>query len=108
MSSGDPGTVRAGRGDAGAEPGRGPGADRVHHLGGESVLAGEHVLPGGTLAHETLAHGPLPHETLAPITLAAGIALLAFGLLTSLVFCIVGIATMGWALVVWIEEMRHG
>ena len=52
-------------------------------------------------------HG-LPHESLAPIALAAGIAMLAFGLLTSLVFSIVGIATMGWALAAWIEEMRHG
>ena len=62
-------------------------------------------------AHPHAAHPAeheLPHETLAPITLAAGIALLGFGLLTSLVFCIVGIATMGWALAVWIEEMRHG
>lgn len=50
----------------------------------------------------------LPHESLAPITLAAGIGLLAFGLLTSLVFSVVGIATMGWALAAWIEEMRHG
>jgi hypothetical protein len=50
----------------------------------------------------------LPHESLSPITLAAGIGLLAFGLLTSLVFSIVGIAVMGWALARWIEEMRHG
>lgn len=50
----------------------------------------------------------LPHESLSPITLAAGIGLLGFGLLTSLVFSIVGLIVMGWALATWIEEMRHG
>ena len=50
----------------------------------------------------------LPHESLSPITLAAGIGLLAFGLLTTPLFCIVGLAIMGWALANWIEEMRHG
>jgi hypothetical protein len=50
----------------------------------------------------------LPHESLSPITLAAGVALLAFGLLTSPMFSIVGIVTMAWALASWIKEMRHG
>lgn len=50
----------------------------------------------------------LPHESLAPITLSAGIGLFAFGLLTSLVFSVVGLVTMGWALATWIREMRHG
>jgi len=51
-------------------------------------------------------HG-LPHESLAPITMAAGIGLLGFGLLTSLVFSIVGLVVMAWALAWWIGEMRH-
>jgi hypothetical protein len=50
----------------------------------------------------------LPHESLAPITLAAGIGLLAFGLLTSPVFSLVGLVTMGWALATWIQELRRG
>jgi hypothetical protein len=50
----------------------------------------------------------LPHESLSPITLAAGIGLLGFGLLTSPVFSIVGIVTMAWALASWIKEIRHG
>jgi hypothetical protein len=50
----------------------------------------------------------LPHESLSPITMAAGIGLLGFGLLTSLVFSIVGLVVMVWALMSWIEEMRHG
>ena len=70
----------------------------------------EHGAPVGAAhaGHGDLGGHELPHESLAPITLAAGIALLAFGLLTSLVFSVVGIATMGWALAAWIEEMRHG
>jgi hypothetical protein len=50
----------------------------------------------------------LPHESLSPIALAAGIALLAFGVLTSPAFSIVGIATIAWALARWIGEMHHG
>jgi hypothetical protein len=49
----------------------------------------------------------LPHESLSPITLATGIGLLGFGLLTSLVFSIVGIGLMAWALASWIGELRH-
>ena len=56
--------------------------------------------------HQPSEHG-LPHESLAPITLAAGIGLLGFGLLTSPVFSIVGIGTMAWALACWIREMLH-
>jgi hypothetical protein len=67
--------------------------------------AGGHLaqVPGGHVdAHD------LPHESLSPIALAAGIALLAFGVLTSPAFSIVGIATIGWALARWIGEMQHG
>jgi hypothetical protein len=49
----------------------------------------------------------LPHESLTPITMAAGIGLLGFGLLTSLAFSVVGIGLMGWALASWIREMLH-
>ncbi|MCC7366828.1 MAG: hypothetical protein IT306_00300 [Chloroflexi bacterium] len=58
-------------------------------------------------AHGGAVEHVLPHESLAPIALAAGIGLLGFGLLTNLIFSIVGIATMGWALATWIGEMRH-
>lgn len=66
----------------------------------EQMLASEADLEHGE--HE------LPHESLSPITLAAGIGLLGFGLLTSLVFSAVGVVVMGWALARWIEEMRYG
>jgi hypothetical protein len=58
--------------------------------------------------HGDLDAHELPHETLTPITLAAGIALLGFGVLTSPLFSVVGIAVMGWALWRWIGEMQHG
>ena len=64
------------------------------------MSADEHDLEHG-LDHE------LPHESLSPITMAAGIGLLGFGLLTSLVFSVVGLAVMAWALASWIREMRH-
>jgi hypothetical protein len=65
----------------------------------------------GAATHSEASQGDgheLPHESLAPITLSAGIGLFAFGLLTSPVFSVVGIATAGWALANWIGEMRHG
>ena len=52
-------------------------------------------------------HHELPHESLSPITMAAGIGLLGFGLLTSLVFSVVGLMVMAWALANWIREMHH-
>jgi hypothetical protein len=58
--------------------------------------------------HGDLADHELPHETLTPITMAAGIALLGFGVLTSPLFSVVGIAVMAWALWKWIGEMLHG
>jgi hypothetical protein len=68
----------------------------------KALVGAGHRDPGHADLHE------LPHESLSPITLAAGIGLLGFGLLTSLVFSVVGLLVMGWALVGWIEEMRHG
>lgn len=58
--------------------------------------------------HGDLDTHDLPHESLSPITLAAGIALLGFGVLTSPLFSVVGLAVMGWALMKWIGEMQHG
>ena len=69
---------------------------------GAQAAAPAHDEHGHAVEHE------LPHESLAPITLAAGIGLLGFGVLTSLVFSVVGLAVMAWALARWIEEMRHG
>jgi hypothetical protein len=43
-----------------------------------------------------------------PVTLAAGVSLLLFGLLVSLAMAAVGAAVMVWALAGWIGELRHG
>ena len=67
----------------------------------------EHA-PEADLQHDDEHAHDLPHESLSPITMAAGIALLGFGFLTSPAFSIVGVATIGWALARWIGEMRHG
>jgi hypothetical protein len=77
----------------------------------ERRAALEHGVAGSHLAQASGDHvdaHDLPHESLSPIALAAGIALLAFGVLTSPAFSIVGIATIGWALARWIGEMQHG
>jgi hypothetical protein len=68
----------------------------------QALASTAHPEPAQADAHE------LPHESLAPITLASGIGLLGFGMLTSPVFSIVGLAVMAWALAGWIQEMRHG
>ena len=47
------------------------------------------------------------HGSIWPVVCAGGIALLAFGLLTSLAFCLAGALLLGWALVGWIGELRH-
>ena len=70
--------------------------------GNHAPLSASHPEHGHAEEHR------LPHESLSPITMAAGIGLLGFGLLTSVAFSIVGIAIMGWALATWIGEMRHG
>lgn len=77
----------------------------------EDGRRGREPVPAGAAhgrRHDDAGENALPHESLAPITLAAGIGLLAFGLLTSLVFSLVGLAVMAWALGTWIGEMRHG
>ena len=98
------GRRRRGRGGQGRGDGRGRIADprAATTAGRQSLTGATYAEPGHAGEHE------LPHESLAPLALAVGIGLLAFGLLTSLVFSVVGIATMGWALAAWIEEMRHG
>jgi Cytochrome c oxidase subunit IV len=50
----------------------------------------------------------LPHPSVWPIVLAAGIALLLFGVVTSLAFSAVGAIMIVVALAGWIGELRHG
>ena len=50
----------------------------------------------------------LPSPSVWPVTLAGGIALLGFGVLTSLALSALGAVLLVWALTGWIQELRHG
>jgi|DewCreStandDraft_1066081.scaffolds.fasta_scaffold47153_2 hypothetical protein len=50
----------------------------------------------------------LPAPTIWPAVLAAGITLLAMGLVTSLVFTLAGALVGALGLGGWIRELRHG
>jgi hypothetical protein len=50
----------------------------------------------------------LPSPSVWPITLAGGITLLGFGVLTSLALSALGAVLLAWALTGWIQELRHG
>jgi hypothetical protein len=49
----------------------------------------------------------LPQPSVWPAVCGAGIALMGFGLVTSLFFSAVGVLVMGWSLVGWIGELCH-
>ena len=49
----------------------------------------------------------LPSPSIWPVVLAGGITLLLFGVVTSLVFSVVGALLTIWALAGWIGELRH-
>ena len=48
------------------------------------------------------------HSSIWPMVCAGGIALLAFGVLTSLAFSVAGALLLACALAGWIAELRHG
>ena len=52
-------------------------------------------------------HVHLPTPSIWPIALAAGITLLAFGVVTSIVFVLSGVALMAISLGGWVQELRH-
>jgi hypothetical protein len=49
----------------------------------------------------------LPPPTIWPVTVAAGVALAGFGLVTTEVVSIVGLLVMVWGINGWIQELRH-
>jgi hypothetical protein len=81
---------------------------RTSDQGGATPMDEQALTAASEPEHDRADEHELPHESLSPITLAAGVALLAFGLLTSPVFSVVGIVTMAWALASWIKEIQHG
>jgi hypothetical protein len=50
------------------------------------------------------------HGSIWPLVLAGGVALLLFGVVTTLVFSVVGLALMAAAVVGWVRELgeAHG
>ena len=42
-----------------------------------------------------------------PVALSAGVTLLAFGVVTSSVFSLVGAVLFAWSLAGWIRDLRH-
>ena len=52
-------------------------------------------------------HVHLPPPSIWPISLAGGIALAGFGLVTDLPISILGVIVMFFAIVFWIQELRH-
>ena len=60
-----------------------------------------------------MSHNPdhtehLPSPSVWPAVAAAGVALLLFGIPTSLAFSALGAVLLAWAIVGWVQDMRHG
>jgi hypothetical protein len=52
-------------------------------------------------------HFHLPSPSVWPFTLAGGLTLVGFGVLTSLTLSVLGVVLMVWGLYGWISEVRH-
>jgi len=52
-------------------------------------------------------HIHLPPPTIYPVTVAAGVALAGFGLVTVMPATIVGLLVMFYGIYEWIQELRH-
>lgn len=52
-------------------------------------------------------HIHLPPPTIWPVTVAGGVALAGFGLVTTEAVSIVGLLVMFWGIYEWIQELRH-
>ncbi len=50
----------------------------------------------------------LPSPSVWPVTVGAGVALLAFGIVTSLALSALGLALLFWGVFRWVQELRHG
>lgn len=53
------------------------------------------------------AHIHLPPPTIWPPTVAFGVALAGFGLVTTFILSFLGIAIMIYAIAQWVQELRH-
>ena len=52
-------------------------------------------------------HIHLPPPTIWPVTVAAGVALGGFGMVTTYVVSFIGLLVMFWGIYEWIQELRH-
>lgn len=56
---------------------------------------------------QPVEEGHLPAPSIWPMVLAAGVTLLLFGVVTSLVFSVFGALLMVLSMHGWIQELRH-
>lgn len=62
--------------------------------------------PGSPAIDPAIPEQHLPEPSVWPFVLGAGLTLLAFGVVSSLAFSILGILLVGYAVVGWIGQMR--
>jgi len=53
-------------------------------------------------------HAQLPEPSVWPATVGGGVALIAFGIATSLALSALGAALVFWGVLRWVQELRHG
>jgi hypothetical protein len=58
-------------------------------------------------ATDPTEHIHLPPPTIYPVTVAAGVALAGFGLVTVMAMTFVGLLVMFWGIYSWVQELRH-
>ncbi|MGI9148235.1 MAG: hypothetical protein ACR2IK_17060 [Chloroflexota bacterium] len=49
----------------------------------------------------------VPSPSVWPVTVGAGVALIAFGIATSLALSALGAALLGWGIWRWVQELRR-
>lgn len=59
-------------------------------------------------ADDTPAGIHMPPPTIWPLVLSLALTLIALGVVTNLIFSILGIVCLIWAIVGWVGDLRHG
>ena len=100
---------QAAGGDQAGAPSRAPSRQEAPPQ--SSVLMPPKVHPQSFPSHpdwERLPPAHLPHPTYWPVVLAFGIALLAWGIVTTFAITVIGLLLLALGLGGWIGELRHG
>ena len=50
----------------------------------------------------------VPRPSMCPVTVGAGVTLMALGVVTSPLLSLLGVLLLGYGLAGWIRDMRHG